>query len=177
MEDDMAVTIADIEMALARRHPIDKGWVFATKVYTSTGATANNSGGLGGLRQIDAFAMAVWPSMNYQRIAYEIKVNRADFLRELRDPAKRAQAYYLSDKFYFAVSPGIATKEDFREDRGAFFDCGLLEIHEDGSIKAIMHPLLAQTVRGHWGWPMPIDFIASFLATVARAKDALEAKL
>ncbi len=157
------MTEGDIIKALRRRHPFDKGWVFATKVGTSTGATPNNRGGLGGMRQIDAFAMAIWPSMNYQRIAYEIKVSRADFLKELREPMKKAQAYYLSDKFYFVVAPGIATREDFKGNWALFHDCGLLEVREDGSIKTI----LGSSFR-HEAWPMPIDFTASFLRSVAK---------
>ena len=166
----MIVTAADIEEALARKHPLDKGWVFATKVGTSTGATPFNHGGLGGMRQIDAFAMAVWPSLNYRRVAYEIKVSRNDFLKELHDLTKRAQAYYLSDKFYFAVAPGVATKEDFRQDKGAWFDCGLLEVQEDGSIKTLVRSSWNRTAWSHRAWPMPIDFTASLLMRVAKER-------
>ena len=156
-----ALTAGDIEKALAKRHPLKSGWVFATSLYTSTGATPSNNGGLGGLRQIDAFAMGIWPSLRYTRIAYEIKVSRSDFLKELDDPTKMSQAYYLSNQFWFAVAPGVVRGESLKG-LGLFASCGIMEVQTNGGLKIVLRAPKRNA------WPMPVDFMASLLARVAR---------
>lgn len=136
-------------------------WVYATEVATSTGTTRYNHGGNGGLRVIDAFAMNTWPSKQYQRIAYEIKVSKSDLEKELAEPTKRAQAVYLSDYFYFALAPGLYESLP----RDAFFECGVIVVHEDGTIEKVHKPT---THKNDPAWPMPEWFVASFLR---RARD------
>lgn len=51
-----------------------------------------NAAGLGATRTIDAIAMNLWPSRGLEIHGHEIKCSRADWLRELRDPAK-AEAF------------------------------------------------------------------------------------
>jgi len=145
-----------VARALKVRHP-NESWVFATEIRTTTGWHRPHNNGLGGLRVINAFAISVWPSKEYQRVAYEIKVDRSDWLAELSEPTKRSQAYYLADEFYFAVIPDIWERRDIPRDA---WDCGLMEIQADGSVKIIRPSLKGPA------WPMPISFIASFLRRV-----------
>lgn len=65
--------------------------------------------GYGGVseRRIDAWAMHPHPSRNNCRVAYEIKVSRRDFLRELKDPKKRKAALLFSNEYYFAAPKGL----------------------------------------------------------------------
>lgn len=74
------------------------------------------TGGLG--RSIDLWVMNLWPSKNYVRISYEIKVSRADFSRELADPRKRKDAESLSNECYFATPPGLVRVDEVPEGWG-----------------------------------------------------------
>lgn len=73
-------------------------------------------------RYLDAFAMHLWPSKKFWRVAYEFKVSRSDFLAELSKPEKRDWGMRVSNEFYFVCPPGIAKKEEIPE------GCGLLEV-------------------------------------------------
>lgn len=147
-----------IAKALRSRHNTSD-WVFATEVKTATGTVqAYSRGGVCSERFIDAFALNLWPSKKFWRVAYEIKVDRGDFIRELEDPTKRAQALLLSNEFYFALAPGIFGHADLS--KYDIWDEGILEIQEDGSIKTI------QKARKRAAYPMPDWFTASLLRCV-----------
>jgi hypothetical protein len=145
-----------VKKALKVRHPADR-WIYATEVRSATAFRRPHNNGLGGIRVIDAFAISLWPSDDYRRVAYEIKVHRSDWLSELAEPTKRAQAYFLSDKFYYVVVPGMWTLEDLPRDAQ---DCGLIEVQETGAVKNIRPCLKGPAL------PMPIWFIASLLRRV-----------
>ena len=66
---------------------------------------ANATGGA--RRYIDFYAMNLWPSSKHKKIAYEIKVSRSDFMRELDRPAKRAFSEQVANECYFAMQVGI----------------------------------------------------------------------
>lgn len=84
------LTAHQIEEALANRHDWGRGWLFLRQVYG-----------------VDALAFGLIRSSMYRLIAYEIKVSRADFLRELRDPEKNREMREWADEFYFAAPQGI----------------------------------------------------------------------
>lgn len=73
---------------------------------------------------IDAWAMDLWPSHNFLKVAYEVKVSRQDFFRELEHPEKREAAMLLSNRFYFVVPGGLVSVRDIPE------GCGLIYVHE-----------------------------------------------
>jgi len=144
--------------ALRARHPEDR-WVFATQVETTTGVRWGLHDPAEKIRRIDAFAMALWPSLYYKRVAYEIKLTRADWLKELNDPAKRSVAFLLSDEFWFVLDGDAWRPEDRRPDLGS---CGiLLWVAKTGKLHMQQKPQ-----RSTMAWPMPIDFMASFLRRV-----------
>lgn len=101
----------EILTALRRKHDlprngVSRAWVFAEEVRTTPGWW----GGLeidgqvySGEQRIDAFALALWHSFRYERVAYEIKVSRSDLLRELANPWKCEAALALSNRFYLVV--------------------------------------------------------------------------
>jgi len=149
---------SDISKVLRSRHNSSE-WIFVTQLKTATGGVQSYSrDGYTRSRFIDAFAMHLWPSKKFWRVAYEIKVSRTDFLKELKEPKKRAQAIILCNEFYFALAPGIFKEED----RGDYnlFEEGFMEIQDDGTIKKIIpaHP--------HAAFPMPDWFTASLLRNV-----------
>ncbi len=136
----------------------DSKWIFATEIPLMTGAYPKNFDSAWGQRRIDAFALALWPSLEFERVAYEIKVSRADWMAELESPQKRAAAMYLSHRFYFALARGIFQREDFMQ--GVFPWCGVIEVDESGAVSVI------EKARRREAWPMPEPFIASFLRRV-----------
>lgn len=146
-----------IAQTLENRHPRN-AWIYATEVSTSTGYSTQHLDGPGGTRRIDAFALALWPSKKFQRVAYEIKVSRQDWLKEIENPIKRAQAWYLSNEFWFACADSIVQQGDWRADMAG---CGLLSINENGDI-AIVHKAHNRANC----FPMPDGFIASLVRCV-----------
>jgi hypothetical protein len=77
-------------------------------------------------KRIDFWAIEAIPSKRFRRVAYEIKVSRADFLAELRQPRKRARALLLSNEFYFITPPGLVKDAELPP------ECGLVEVHDLG---------------------------------------------
>jgi hypothetical protein len=66
--------------------------------------------------------MDLWPSHNFKKIAYEVKVSRADFFHELENPQKREAAILLSNRFYFAVPAALVSVAEVPE------GCGLIYV-------------------------------------------------
>ncbi len=56
---------------------------------------------------IDALAFNAWPSQGHQIHGLEIKLSRADWLRELRDPVKTEIMRRQVDKLYVLAPPGV----------------------------------------------------------------------
>lgn len=71
-------------------------WAFVPKV--------RNAAGFQATRTIDAIAMSLWPSRGLEIHGHEIKVSRADWLRELKDPAKAEAFTDLCDRWWLVVS-------------------------------------------------------------------------
>lgn len=111
---------AAILAALAGLHP-DASWLFVTEV-----------GDPGSGQRIDAYAASYWKSRGNERIAYEAKASRSDFLRELGDPEKRRFALDVSHRFYFATPPGLVQPGELPA------ECGLVEIDGDGTARIVV---------------------------------------
>jgi hypothetical protein len=67
---------------------------------------------------LDLFAFNTWPSKRFLKIAYEIKVSRSDFARELGDPLKRTWAVEVADECYFATPSGMIQADEVPEGWG-----------------------------------------------------------
>lgn len=75
-------------------------------------------------QRIDFFVLALTPSLKYEKIAFEIKVGRGDFLKEIKNPVKRRQALLFSNRFYFVAPKGLIKIEELP------IECGLMEVEE-----------------------------------------------
>jgi len=64
--------------------------------------------------------MDLWPSGKLSRYAFEIKVSRSDFLKELDQPDKRKWAMDISNEFWFVCAPDVAKNSEIPE------GCGLM---------------------------------------------------
>lgn len=103
-------------------------WAFFDELRVGTGYKWGSKG-FNPEQRLDAFAINLWPSKDFLRIAFEVKVTRSDFLGEIKKPEKRATGLMLSNQFYFVTPLGLVSKDEIPE------ECGLIEIKEDGSRK------------------------------------------
>ena len=103
--------------ALRIRHPRDNGWLCFTEV-TMLGTPKAS--------RIDVLFFNFWYSKKYQRIAYEIKRARSNFLQEIREPDKRAVIMKYVNEFYFVTPKGLVKVNEIPE------NCGLVEVDDNG---------------------------------------------
>lgn len=100
-------------------------WIFFGELRAGSGH------GYGADHRIDAWAMNCYPSKKLAKLAFEIKVSRADFLREMARPRKREFALSVSNQFYFVTPPGLVMAGELPH------DCGLMVVNADGEIKIV----------------------------------------
>lgn len=81
--------------------------------------------------RLDALVLNLWPSKKFHSIAFEVKVTRGDFWKEVKDPMKRQMAFALSNMYYFATPPGLVAEHELPE------LCGLVEIDESGEVSIV----------------------------------------
>jgi len=70
-------------------------WVFATHVRSDAGFDAT--------RTADAIAMDLWPSKGLELHGFEVKISRADWLRELAKPDKSVPVGRYCDRWWLVV--------------------------------------------------------------------------
>jgi len=121
-----------IRAMLVNRHNLnDKNrrkrseWALFFELRNGTGRKKKSERKTDPSRYIDALAINLWPSKKHRRVAYEIKVSRADFLKEIKSPKKREWAEEISHQFYFVAPQGLIKKEEVPQ------GCGLLEVIDD----------------------------------------------
>lgn len=98
-------------------HPTREHWAFFEELRIGTGYGHSSE------QRIDAFAIALWPSKGWQTHSYEIKMSRADFLKELKKPLKRRPALRYSNLFWFVTPEGLVCPEEIP------IEAGLMEMH------------------------------------------------
>lgn len=118
-----AVSTKDILSVLRDKYRPPE-WIFFPELRFGTGYSGM------AMSRIDAWAMSCWRSKhaNYLKIAFEIKVYRSDFIKEIKDPRKRKPAFAISNQYYFAAPKGMLLLSEIPE------DCGLMEVDADGKI-------------------------------------------
>ena len=91
-----------------------RAWIFASEVRVGTGFythiedyTVDKAIRNATEQRIDAFAFNVWPSTQFERRAYEIKVSKTDLEHELASPEKSAAALALSNRFFLVVPQSL----------------------------------------------------------------------
>lgn len=144
------MTSTDVLNALRLRHD-QPHWTFLEELPL---------GDVGNWRIIDAFALSYRYSDHYRRVAYEIKVSRSDFARELADPSKRAPALAVSNQFFFAAPKGLIRPEELPP------ECGLIEVNGEGRARVrVQSPFREQKM-------VPaalLALVASFVAAQPRS--------
>jgi hypothetical protein len=86
--------------ALIRAHFDGAAYAVLSQVRNQTGY---------GLRQrtADAIVMSLWPSRGLTLSGFEIKVSRADWKKELADPAKAEEISRFCDRWYLVAPPKV----------------------------------------------------------------------
>lgn len=93
---------------IATRYPAPE-WALAFEV-------ANESGG--GRRYADAIAFNLWRSRGHQIHGFEIKVDRRDWLRELKNPGKAEAIARYCDRWYVVALPDVVKLDELPEGWG-----------------------------------------------------------
>lgn len=120
-------------------------WVFATHV--------KDAPGFYGSRTADAVAMDMWNSKGLELHGHEVKVSRADWLRELRDPEKATAVGRYCDRWWLVVpDPSIVREGELPS------DWGILVAAPDGCRAVLPAPKRK---------PVPVD--RAFMAAMLRA--------
>ena len=131
-------TAKDIEEALFRKYMLDQtGWVALREV------SIDDLAAMGGkvltrrgrrrvagptVRRIDMLLIKTSTRgvrIPFERMGMEIKVSRADFFREVRDPDKRQAWHSMVHRFTYVCPKGMIGKHEVPE------GCGLLEYDAD----------------------------------------------
>jgi hypothetical protein len=160
----MNLTANDIYTAIKRRHPLPE-WVLLRELRVGTGYDIRRYDYQNkrfkrakAQQRIDAWALNCYPSKDFVKVAYEIKVSHSDFLKEKLDPEKRQAAMELSDYFYFAAPRGVIAPMEVPK------DCGLLVVYESGRSEILKRAPRNPSIRLDW------RFVASLIRTVAKMK-------
>lgn len=96
--------------SLAQRYRFAKGWAFMSEVTPS-----------GTKRRMDAMAITLYPSHALRVLGFEVKVDRGDFLSEVRDPAKSAPLVESCTHYYLVCPRGIAEPGEVPENWGIIY--------------------------------------------------------
>ncbi len=91
-------------------------WLFFRELKLGTGRRN------GSLQRLDAFALNTLPHTAMKRVCYEVKLSRADFLVEMRNPLKRRVGMRYSNEFYFVTPAAMVTPAEIPA------ECGLIEV-------------------------------------------------
>lgn len=119
-------------------------WAYLQEVADATGTNVR--------RRADGIAMSLWPSRGLEIHGVEVKVSRADWLKELKDVSKSAPIQAFCDKWWVAVSDeAIVKKEELPS------TWGLLAPRNDKLVVIVQAPKLND--------PKPVNrnFLASLL--------------
>ena len=145
--------------ALRRRHP-EAEWAFFEELRAGTGYR-NVAAGLNPEQRFDAWAINLYPSKQFLRIVYEIKVSRSDFLYEIKHPEKREQALQLSNCFYFVAPVGLIKPEELPP------EAGLIEVKDEWESRLKVRAPVRTDAGPTW----------QFFASIARRMQSLESRI
>lgn len=157
--DDVRFTERDMLDRLRARHATKVGngpvWSFMEHVRNAAGFDASCT--------IDALAFHQWPSTGHEVHAYEVKVSRADFRREVRDLGKSASWRAWVDYFWIVAPRGVVPVEELPD------GWGLLVTHGAGLTKARQARRLTPPQVGYVPRePIPRGLVAAMLRACVR---------
>lgn len=121
----------DLSNRLAIRYAWPE-WAFFEQVYRPTKR---------GIRYADAMALNLWSTRGLEFHGFEIKVDRRDWLRELKNPAKAEEIGLYCDRWWL-----VAPEKEFVKEGELPEPWGLLVAHGEGLKIAKQAPKLADAL-------------------------------
>jgi hypothetical protein len=103
----------------------------------------------------------MWPSRGLELLGFEIKASRADWLRELANPAKAEPIAGYCDKWWIVAEVGCVRPDELPP------LWGLMEYNSLGSIRKVVEPPVRQDVK-----PLDRSFVAAMMRRVGEMGEA-----
>ncbi|MBV9612494.1 MAG: hypothetical protein JO091_08475 [Acidobacteriaceae bacterium] len=97
-------------------HQSTSEWMLLRELRVGTGFHGNAA------QRLDAYALNCLPHTSMRRVCYEVKISRADFLCEVKQPLKRRIGLRYSNEFYFVTPAGLLNTSELP------IECGLVEV-------------------------------------------------
>ncbi len=94
-----------------------EAWAFFEQVRSGTGYLH--------VRTADAIAMGLWPSRGLELLGFEVKVHRADWLKELKTPSKADELVGFCDRWWIVALKDVAKVEEIPTTWGLMVPHGL----------------------------------------------------
>lgn len=113
---------------LATKYPSEKGWArfFEFPLWGPSTARRRGFDLPGGTdRRIDFLAYGLWRSTGFRTVAVEVKVDRADWLRELDEPEKRDRFEAECSEFWICAPKGLVELAELPDGLGLFEPYGV----------------------------------------------------
>lgn len=143
------VTTADLRAALRATHADDE-FVVLFEVPDRTGRAP--------AARADALVMSLWPSRGCEITGFELKASRADWLAELKAPAKADHVMRYCERWCVLAAPQVVREAELP--RG----WGLWDLGTDGTLRRRVQPALRECEPPSRG----------FLAALLRARNRLD---
>jgi hypothetical protein len=134
-------------------------WAYMEHVRSHSGFDAQST--------IDALAIHLWRSKQHEVHAFEVKVSRADFRRELAEERAKSAIWREWVEFFWIVAPdNVVPKDELPE------EFGLLVTWRDGLRVVKQAPRLREKPQG---WlpcePIPRPIVASLLRAAVKTAE------
>lgn len=143
------ITAHDLCVALRLAHPVDE-YVTVFEVREATGSMHGS--------RADALVMSLHASRGFELAGFEFKVQRGDWLAELKNPGKADRIARYCDRWCVFAAPGVVKEGELP------VGWGLWELHAGTVRRRVVAAALEPE-------PMPRAFLASFM----KARTKLEA--
>lgn len=135
---------ADIKALIKRRYSFRPGSVVIEELRISCGFDGEAA------RSIDIWGIEANASKGCTATAYEIKVSRGDFLRDIRNPFKQRGARLFSDKFYFVAPEGMINVREIPD------WAGLIDAKPEGLRTVVSAPFRSKDAPS---WPLVVSML------------------
>ncbi len=145
------LTHTDLKKALQNRYAFPH-WILMEEVKNRTGFEWT--------RSADAVAFGLYASRGHEIHMFECKASRADFMSEIRDPAKSEEMAQHADRFFIVAPTGILKKSELP------VGWGLIGVsrHGDGYKTRILKQAEPTTKQG----PIERPFAASMIVRLTK---------
>lgn len=112
---------------------------------------------------IDALVLHLWPSDGLMRVAFEVKVSRQDFLKELKNAQKNEWARQACNEFWFVAPKNVIKEQELPE------GIGWMRPHGD-TLAIVRHAQRKESEMGP-------EFVAAIARSIQKSMDRDDDKL